>query len=82
MLIVSTGSTASHNSSRKDGSAASIHQKTRKEMIMEKLREQLYKAKAFIMKRYDEVQSTPNSFLHGSLSIEKYSGIIMDKAHQ
>lgn len=49
-----TGSTASHNSSRKDGSEAGVHQKTRKQMMMEKLREQLYKGKAFIIKRYDE----------------------------
>ncbi|XP_010768832.1 piezo-type mechanosensitive ion channel component 2-like [Notothenia coriiceps] len=45
------GSTASHHSSHKDGSEASVHQKTRKQMITEKLREQLLKGKAFIIKR-------------------------------
>lgn len=52
--MVSTGSTTSHNSSHKEGSQASVQQKTRKQMIIEKLREQLFKAKAFVIKRYDE----------------------------
>lgn len=52
MLIVSAGSTASKNSSHKDGSEASVHHKSRKQMIMEKLREQLFRAKAFLLKRY------------------------------
>lgn len=52
MLIVSAGSTASKSSSHKDGSEASVHHKSRKQMIMEKLREQLFRAKAFLLKRY------------------------------
>ncbi|XP_026229618.1 piezo-type mechanosensitive ion channel component 2 isoform X1 [Anabas testudineus] len=58
------GSTASHNSSRKDGSLPSIHQKTRKEMIMEKLREQLYKGKAFIIKRFMEIYLPMRQFFY------------------
>lgn len=54
MLIVSAGSTASKNSSHKDGSEASVHHKSRKQMIMEKLREQLFRAKAFLLKRYGQ----------------------------
>ncbi|KAL0966951.1 hypothetical protein UPYG_G00302670 [Umbra pygmaea] len=45
------GSTNSRNSSRKDGSEASVHQKTKKQLIMEKLIEQIIKAKTFTMKR-------------------------------
>lgn len=56
MLIVSAGSTASKSSSHKDGSEASVHHKSRKQMVMEKLREQLYRAKAFLLKRYGRSQ--------------------------
>ena len=45
------GSTSTRNSSRRDGSEAEVQQKTRKEMIIEKIREQLIKAKVFIIKR-------------------------------
>lgn len=45
------GSTSTHNSCKKDGSEAEVHQKTRKEMVIEKIREQLIKAKLFIMKK-------------------------------
>lgn len=58
--MFSAGSTASKNSSHKDGSEASVHQKSRKEMIMEKLREQFFKGKAFILKRYTEVMLFKN----------------------
>ncbi|KAM7400229.1 hypothetical protein PAMA_004770 [Pampus argenteus] len=58
------GSTASRNSSRKDGSEAGVHQKTRKQMIMEKLREQLFKAKAFLIKRFMEIYVPMRQFFY------------------
>uniref|UniRef100_A0A3B4TZT6 Piezo type mechanosensitive ion channel component 2 n=1 Tax=Seriola dumerili TaxID=41447 RepID=A0A3B4TZT6_SERDU len=68
------GSTASHNSSRKDGSEASVHQKTRKQMIMEKLREQLYKGKAFIIKRFMELYLPMRQFFYNLIHPE-YSAV-------
>ncbi|KAM4689740.1 piezo-type mechanosensitive ion channel component 2 [Discoglossus pictus] len=44
------GSTSTRNSSQKGSSILSIKQKSKKELLMEKLREQLIKAKAFIIK--------------------------------
>ncbi|KAG9479078.1 hypothetical protein GDO78_012632 [Eleutherodactylus coqui] len=44
------GSTSTRNSSQKGSSIASIKQKSRKELLMEKLRETLIKAKAFTIK--------------------------------
>ncbi|XP_077126302.1 piezo-type mechanosensitive ion channel component 2 isoform X4 [Ranitomeya variabilis] len=44
------GSTSTRNSSQKGSSILSIKQKSRKELLMEKLREQLIKAKAFAIK--------------------------------
>ncbi|XP_075069388.1 piezo-type mechanosensitive ion channel component 2 [Mixophyes fleayi] len=44
------GSTSTRNSSQKGSSILSIKQKSRKELLMEKLREQLIKAKAFTIK--------------------------------
>ncbi|MEQ2213192.1 hypothetical protein XENOCAPTIV_010988, partial [Xenoophorus captivus] len=54
-------STASRSSSHKDGSQASVHQKTRKQMIIEKLREQLFKAKAFLINRSFKVRVQKSS---------------------
>ncbi|XP_040910915.1 piezo-type mechanosensitive ion channel component 2 isoform X2 [Toxotes jaculatrix] len=68
------GSTASHNSSRKDGSEASVHQKTRKQMIMEKLKEQLYKGKAFIIKRFMEIYLPMRQFFYNLIHPE-YSAV-------
>ncbi|XP_070774836.1 piezo-type mechanosensitive ion channel component 2 [Enoplosus armatus] len=68
------GSTASHNSSRKDGSEASVHQKTRKQMIMEKLREQLLKGKAFIIKRFMEIYIPMRQFFYNLIHPE-YSAV-------
>ncbi|XP_047446292.1 piezo-type mechanosensitive ion channel component 2 isoform X2 [Mugil cephalus] len=68
------GSTASHNSSRKDGSVASIHQKTRKEMIIKKLKEQLFKAKAFIIKRFMEIYLPIRQFFYNLIHPE-YSAV-------
>ncbi|XP_029971241.1 piezo-type mechanosensitive ion channel component 2 [Salarias fasciatus] len=58
------GSTTSHNSSHKDGSEAGVHQKTRKQMLMEKLREQLFKAKAFAIKRFLEIYLPMKQFFY------------------
>ncbi|XP_072267553.1 piezo-type mechanosensitive ion channel component 2 isoform X2 [Pyxicephalus adspersus] len=44
------GSTSTRNSSQKGSSMLSVKQKSRKEILMEKLREQLIKAKAFTIK--------------------------------
>ncbi|KAL8182322.1 UNVERIFIED_CONTAM: Piezo-type mechanosensitive ion channel component 2 [Gekko kuhli] len=44
------GSTSTRNSSQKGSSVLSIKQKSRKELLVEKLREQLIKAKAFTIK--------------------------------
>ncbi|XP_070700828.1 piezo-type mechanosensitive ion channel component 2 [Pempheris klunzingeri] len=68
------GSTASHNSSRKDGSEASVHQKTRKQMIVEKLREQLLKGKAFITKRFMEIYLPMRQFFYNLIHPE-YSAV-------
>uniref|UniRef100_A0A3Q1C0D1 Piezo-type mechanosensitive ion channel component n=1 Tax=Amphiprion ocellaris TaxID=80972 RepID=A0A3Q1C0D1_AMPOC len=68
------GSTASHNSSRKDGSEASVHQKTRKEMIIEKLREQVFKAKAFVIKRFMDFYIPIRQFFYNLIHPE-YSAV-------
>ncbi|XP_072220008.1 piezo-type mechanosensitive ion channel component 2 [Leuresthes tenuis] len=68
------GSTTSHNSSLKDGSQASIHQKTRKQMIIEKLREQLFKAKAFVIKRFMEIYLPIRQFFYNLIHPE-YSAV-------
>nr|XP_019964666.1 PREDICTED: piezo-type mechanosensitive ion channel component 2 isoform X3 [Paralichthys olivaceus] len=68
------GSTTSHNSSHKDGSEASVQQKTRKQMIMEKLREQLYKGKAFIIKRFMEIFVPMRQFFY-NLTHPEYSAV-------
>ncbi|XP_040209885.1 piezo-type mechanosensitive ion channel component 2 isoform X2 [Rana temporaria] len=44
------GSTSTRNSSQKGSSILSVKQKSRKELLLEKLREQLIKAKAFTIK--------------------------------
>ncbi|XP_062285794.1 piezo-type mechanosensitive ion channel component 2 [Scomber scombrus] len=68
------GSTTSRGSSRKDGSEAGVHQKTRKEMIVEKLREQLFKGKAFIIKRFMEIYIPMRQFFYNLIHPE-YSAV-------
>ncbi|XP_034063652.1 piezo-type mechanosensitive ion channel component 2 isoform X3 [Gymnodraco acuticeps] len=68
------GSTASHHGSHKDGSEASVHQKTRKQMITEKLREQLLKGKAFIIKRFLEIYLPMRQFFFNLIHPE-YSAV-------
>ncbi|KFP76012.1 Piezo-type mechanosensitive ion channel component 1, partial [Acanthisitta chloris] len=46
------GSTSTRNSSQKGSSVLSIKQKSRKELLMEKFREQMIKAKAFTIKNH------------------------------
>ncbi|XP_041959521.1 piezo-type mechanosensitive ion channel component 2 [Alosa sapidissima] len=58
------GSTSTRNSSKKDGSEAEVHQKTRKEMIIEKIREQLIKARVFIIKRALEIYLPIRQFFY------------------
>ncbi|KAM9720068.1 piezo-type mechanosensitive ion channel component 2 isoform 2-T2 [Menidia menidia] len=68
------GSATSHNSSLKDGSQASVQQKTRKQMIIEKLREQLFKAKAFLIKRFMEIYLPMRQFFYNLIHPE-YSAV-------
>ncbi|XP_034038368.1 piezo-type mechanosensitive ion channel component 2 [Thalassophryne amazonica] len=68
------GSTTSHNSSRKDGSVGGIHQKSRKQMIMEKLREQLIKGKLFLIKRFMELYIPLRQFFYNLIHPE-YSAV-------
>ncbi|KFW04102.1 Piezo-type mechanosensitive ion channel component 2, partial [Eurypyga helias] len=49
--------TSTRNSSQKGSSVLSIKQKSRKELLMEKFREQMIKAKAFTIKNYGVVKS-------------------------
>uniref|UniRef100_A0A671VEB3 Piezo type mechanosensitive ion channel component 2 n=1 Tax=Sparus aurata TaxID=8175 RepID=A0A671VEB3_SPAAU len=57
-----------------EGSEASVQQKTRKQMIVEKLREQLYKGKAFIIKRFMEIYLPMRQFFHNLIHPE-YSAV-------
>ncbi|XP_007564241.1 piezo-type mechanosensitive ion channel component 2 isoform X6 [Poecilia formosa] len=68
------GSTVSRHSSHKDGSQASVQQKTRKQMIVEKLREQLLKAKAFAIKRFLELYLPMKQFFYNLIHPE-YSAV-------
>ncbi|CAL8279118.1 unnamed protein product [Lota lota] len=67
------GSTASHNSSRHDGSEASV-QKSRKQLMMEKLREQLIRGKAIIIKRSMEFYLPIRQFFYNLIHPE-YSAV-------
>lgn len=51
-MYLSAGSTGTRASVRRGGSALSAQQKSRKELLLEKLREQLIKAKRFAVKMY------------------------------
>ncbi|XP_028328192.1 piezo-type mechanosensitive ion channel component 2 isoform X2 [Gouania willdenowi] len=68
------GSIASHHSSHKDGSEAGVHLRTRKQMIMEKLKEQLFKAKAFLIKRFLEIYLPMKQFFYNLIHPE-YSAV-------
>ncbi|XP_061775602.1 piezo-type mechanosensitive ion channel component 2 isoform X2 [Nerophis ophidion] len=61
-------------SSHKDSSEASVHQKSRKQMILEKLKEQFFKAKAFISKKFLEVYVPMRQFFYDLIHPE-YSAV-------
>nr|XP_056710236.1 piezo-type mechanosensitive ion channel component 2 [Euleptes europaea] len=58
------GSTSTRNSSQKGSSVLSIKQKSRKELLVEKLREQLIKAKAFTIKKTLQVYVPIRQFFY------------------
>ncbi|KAL2097108.1 hypothetical protein ACEWY4_006315 [Coilia grayii] len=68
------GSTSTRNSSKKDGSEPEVHQKTRKEMIVEKIKEQLIKAKVFLIKRALEIYLPIRQFFYNLIHPE-YSAV-------
>ncbi|XP_064561906.1 piezo-type mechanosensitive ion channel component 2 isoform X4 [Zonotrichia leucophrys gambelii] len=58
------GSTSTRNSSQKGSSVLSIKQKSRKELLMEKFREQMIKAKAFTIKKTLQVYMPIRQFFY------------------
>uniref|UniRef100_A0A669PMJ5 Piezo type mechanosensitive ion channel component 2 n=1 Tax=Phasianus colchicus TaxID=9054 RepID=A0A669PMJ5_PHACC len=58
------GSTSTRNSSQKGSSVLSIKQKSRKELLMEKFREQMVKAKAFTIKKTLQVYVPIRQFFY------------------
>ncbi|NXH64004.1 PIEZ2 protein, partial [Rhabdornis inornatus] len=58
------GSTSTRNSSQKGSSVLSIKQKSRKELLMEKFREQMIKAKAFTIKKTLQVYVPIRQFFY------------------
>nr|XP_015209180.1 PREDICTED: piezo-type mechanosensitive ion channel component 2 isoform X2 [Lepisosteus oculatus] len=68
------GSTSTRNSSRKGSSVLSVQQKTRKELILEKLKEQLIIAKAFTIKKTLEVYIPIRRFFYNLIHPE-YSAV-------
>ncbi|KAM9427187.1 piezo-type mechanosensitive ion channel component 2-like [Salvelinus alpinus] len=68
------GSTNSRNSSRRDGGEVSVQQKTKKQLIMEKLKEQMIKAKTFTIKRIMKVYLPIRQFFYNLVHPE-YSAL-------
>ncbi|KAJ8279582.1 hypothetical protein COCON_G00066480 [Conger conger] len=68
------GSTSTRNSNRRTGSVLSVHQKSRKELLLEKLREQLIKAKAFTVKKTLEIYLPIRQFFYNLIHPE-YSAV-------
>ncbi|XP_057713162.1 piezo-type mechanosensitive ion channel component 2 isoform X2 [Corythoichthys intestinalis] len=68
------GSVASHGSSHKDGSEASVHQKSKKQMILEKLKEQVYKARAFVVNKFMDIYVPMRQFFYDLIHPE-YSAV-------
>ncbi|XP_051943825.1 piezo-type mechanosensitive ion channel component 2 [Hippocampus zosterae] len=68
------GSVTSHSSSHKDGSEASVHQKSRMQMILEKLKEQLFKARAYTVKKIMEIYVPMRQFFYDLIHPE-YSAV-------
>ncbi|XP_061654308.1 piezo-type mechanosensitive ion channel component 2 [Phyllopteryx taeniolatus] len=68
------GSVTSCSSSHKDGSEASVHKKTKKQMILEKLKEQLFKARAYTVKKFMEFYVPMRQFFYDLIHPE-YSAV-------
>ncbi|MGH0140399.1 UNVERIFIED_CONTAM: hypothetical protein FKN15_042818 [Acipenser sinensis] len=68
------GSTSTKNSSRRTSSVISDQQKTRKELLIEKLKEQLIKAKALTIKKTLEIYIPIKQFFY-SLIHPEYSAV-------
>ncbi|KAI1888972.1 hypothetical protein AGOR_G00174270 [Albula goreensis] len=68
------GSTSTRNSSRRAGSVLSVQQKSRKELLLEKLREQLIKAKAFTVKKTLDIYIPIRQFFYNLIHPE-YSAV-------
>ncbi|KAM4705939.1 piezo-type mechanosensitive ion channel component 2 [Rhinophrynus dorsalis] len=68
------GSTSTRNSSQKGSSISSIKQKSKRELLMEKLREQLIKAKAFTIKKTLQIYVPMRQFFYNLIHPE-YSAV-------
>ncbi|KAL2085458.1 hypothetical protein ACEWY4_018778 [Coilia grayii] len=73
-MLSKTGSSGKHGSLRRGGSSLSIQQKSRKELILEKLREQLIKAKRFSVKTTLEIYIPIRQFFYNLIHPE-YSAV-------
>ncbi|MCJ8745068.1 hypothetical protein PDJAM_G00126250 [Pangasius djambal] len=69
-----TGSTSTRNSSRRGSSEVGVEPKSRKELIMEKIREQLIKAKVFLLKKAKEFYLPIRQFFYNLIHPE-YSAV-------
>ncbi|KAK3534112.1 hypothetical protein QTP86_002221 [Hemibagrus guttatus] len=68
------GSTSTRNSSRRGSSEVGVEPKSRKELIMEKVREQLIKAKVFLLKKGREIYLPIRQFFYNLIHPE-YSAV-------
>ncbi|XP_058274705.1 piezo-type mechanosensitive ion channel component 2 isoform X2 [Hemibagrus wyckioides] len=68
------GSTSTRNSSRRGSSEVGVEPKSRKELIMEKAREQLIKAKVFLLKKGKEIYLPIRQFFYNLIHPE-YSAV-------
>ncbi|XP_062843387.1 piezo-type mechanosensitive ion channel component 2 [Trichomycterus rosablanca] len=68
------GSTSTRNSSRREGSEVGVELKSRKELIVEKIHEQLIKARIFLFKRGKEIYLPIRQFFYNLIHPE-YSAV-------
>ncbi|XP_060762172.1 piezo-type mechanosensitive ion channel component 2 isoform X2 [Neoarius graeffei] len=68
------GSTSTRNSSRRGSSEVRVERKSRKELIMEKVREQLIKARVFLLKKAREIYLPIRQFFYNLIHPE-YSAV-------
>ncbi|KAM9440006.1 piezo-type mechanosensitive ion channel component 2 [Clarias gariepinus] len=68
------GSTSTRNSSRRGSGEVGVEPKTRKELIMEKVREQLIKARIFLLKKGREIYLPIRQFFYNLIHPE-YSAV-------